>query len=248
MLFRAVILAMKSWLIILLLSPLFSDAQSVRFRTIKLETKHKGLVKYPIVKYHDNEIAQKINSKIAAGIFHEEIKSDSDFNVKLCELLEYTSDMYHTVTYNKKNVLSFNVFAEGCGAYCTSSYKYFNFDLLTGEELSWTDLMKVEKKDSLESLISGQIRKELLEYSRSEARRAAEKDSSTYEWVKDTYEECLENISITGFTIYPDRIEFEDKCDFAHAIQNFGPGTAYSWSLTDLAPYLKPRFLSLLSK
>lgn len=227
---------------------MFSAAQSVRFKTIRLETKHKGFIKYPLVKYHDKKIAEKINSKIAAGMFHEEIKSNSHFNAKLCEILEYTSDLYHIVTYNKNNVLSFNVFVEGCGAYCTSGYKYFNFDLLTGDEISWRDLMKTEKMDTFENVINGQIRKELSEYGKSEADRAAEDDSASYNWVKETYDNCLEDISITAFSIYPDRIEFEDECDFAHAIQNFGPGTIYPWSPEDLAPYLKPRFQSLLKK
>lgn len=57
-------------------------------------------------------------------------------------------NLSYEVSYKKNGLLSFSIFAEGCGAYCSSWETYFNFDLKTGKKLSITDLIIENKLDS----------------------------------------------------------------------------------------------------
>ena len=58
--------------------------------------------------------------------------------------------MSYEVTYKRNGILSMNIFAEGCGAHCSSWYTYFNFDLKTGKTLKLSDLISENRIDSFE--------------------------------------------------------------------------------------------------
>jgi len=45
------------------------------------------------------------------------------------------------ITYNKNDILSLNIRAEGCGAYCTTWTEYFNYSLATGQWLETGDVV-----------------------------------------------------------------------------------------------------------
>src|SRR5687768_10745304 len=98
-----------------------------------------GTIHYPVLKYRDKAVEKKVNAEIALAVFQ-----DGDSTVKpedkLPELMESTYALYHTVTYNRYGVLSFNIYYEVCGAHCGSEVLYFNFNLGTGDQISLSDL------------------------------------------------------------------------------------------------------------
>ena len=118
-----------------------SYEQKASFKEIKLapnpkyyNTK-KATIIFPIVVTKNAQIDELINSRIEDDMFQLEGEKQSIRNVLDEHINDYgLINLSYEVTYNNFGLLSFSIYAEGCGAHCSSWQTHFNFDLVSGEK------------------------------------------------------------------------------------------------------------------
>lgn len=240
----------------ILLFTAFHDthAQNLTFREIKLKPKpafynvNEPTVIYPVVITGNKAVNKQINDKIRNEMLGEEVT-----NVKQA-LIEQTQEglinMSYEVTYKKNGILSMNIYGEGCGAYCSGRYTYFNFDLSTGKSLSIYDLLAENKIDSFRNLVFSDKVKALNKYKEQEKNNAAKDvDSITVIWaIEQVDENCITNVKLDNFSLSAFAIEIKDRCEFPHAIRSQEPDYELKYPYRFVLPFLKPRFQRLLLK
>lgn len=239
---------MRLLVFLFLLIPALTLGQCASFRIVEKQTRLSGLIRYPLVKYHDKKTEKKINDEVALQLLGSVVKDGSDLDEKLEAEGDILYQLYHTVTYNKDYVLSFNIFMEGCGAYCSSMISYFNFDLTTGKPILWPDLVTANKADTFETIVKDRMRREMTEFAETGLDSVVVSDSTAQDWIRESFDFCLNSLGIYGFAIYPGRIDFVNQCDFPNAIKAYTPENIFPYHFKELAPYLKPRYLALFLK
>jgi hypothetical protein len=134
-------------------------AQEIPIREIKFKADSKfykvkdTTIIYPIVVTKSPAVNKLINDKVRS-----EVIGPIDEKATLRkELEEWVSsgliNLSYEITFQKNGILSLNVYTEGCGAYCTSYYTYFNFDLETGKSLKVADLVNETGFDTLQKIV-----------------------------------------------------------------------------------------------
>ena len=249
---------MKFYITVILLVSLSSHGQNVTFREIKLtpnsryyKTKEKTII-YPIVVTNNKKVESLINSQIKNEVFtpddeNQSIHKTLDENIK-----EYgLSNLSYEVTYKGNGLLSFNIFSEGCGAYCSPRRTYFNFDLKTGKELSIADLIVENKLDSFYKIVFADKVKYLREYKEEELNmfKQGEVDSTTYDWALEQVDSnCIKDVRLEDFSFSSSNLEINDTCEFPHAIRSQQPTYELKYTYAFLSAFLTTRFKKIFLK
>ena len=145
------------------------------------------------------------------------------------------------MTYNRNGILSINVSAEGCGAYCTSWTDYFNYSTSNGEWLNISDVInntvefkrRVDKDKKEQYAEQKRLLKEMLNDQDSEL------DEATYEWALENYDDCEKNSDLESFAIYQDRIKIIEDCYLPNAIKNLTPIIELNYNFSEMGEGLK---------
>ena len=168
------------------------------------------------------------------------------------DIKEYgLSNLSYEVTYKGNGLLSFNIFSEGCGAYCSSRRTYFNFDLKTGKKLSITDLILENKLDSFYKIAFADKVKYLREYKEEELNmlKQGDVDSATYDWALEQVDSnCMKDVKLEDFSFSTLNLEINDSCEFPHAIRSQQPTYELKYTYTFLSAFLTPRFKKIFLK
>ena len=235
-----------------------AKAQNISFKELKLKPNsqfyktNKTTIIYPIVVTQNAQIDNLINSQIKTNIFTPD---DNKKNLK--EILdEYINDLglinlSYEVTYKKAGILSLNIYAEGCGAHCSSRVTYFNFDLNTGKKIEINDLLIQNKIDSFRLIVLHDKSKALKNYEIEELENLRQNiiDSATYNWaIEQVYSNCSISVQIENFLLSNRYLEIVDPCEFPFAIRSQEPTYQLRYSYKSIAPFLKPKFQKLLTK
>ncbi len=155
------------------------------------------------------------------------------------------------MTYKKAGILSLNIYAEGCGAHCSSWKTYFNFDLKTGRKIEITDLIVQKKRDGFRLLVLHDKLKALKNYKIEEIENLEHNniDSVTYNWALEQADSnCSKSVQIETFLLSNLNFEIIDPCEFPFAIRSQEPTYHLKYSYKFMAPFLKPAFRKLLAK
>lgn len=202
-----------------------------RFGTMPVE-----FLKFPVIKTGNIKIDKLINTDLKNRFTNNEypnLPADS-------ALIKWAGDQItfldFEVTYLKNGLLSFNISAEGCGAYCTGWTDYFNYSLKTGKYLSLNDIIDTtgEFKKMVYTEKDKQYDAQRAELKKIKADPNSDLDDETYQWVLEQHKECDESFTLTSFALYPDRIEIIDKCSLPNATKSFNPEIKLIYKYNDL--------------
>ena len=235
---------MKKWLLGFLFCFPISVFTQVTWDT--LQVKPSSLVEYnqpqqldfPLFKTGNKKVDEKITGHLAQSFTQETFPVDS-LQAGLDSWA--ASGLVHLsfeVTYNQKDLVSLVLYAEGCGAYCSSWRRYFTYATTTGKPISIADLVRLDDslsqkimKDKQEQLIENEM--ELLEMVKK-----GELDTTSLEWAMNYYNQCDEQFSLSEFILHQEEIEWVFLCELPHAIRNLTPIVELKYSYPQLQDFL----------
>ena len=221
--------------------------QSVQIDTFRLndhwQRNDNRFVKmqFPIIRSGDKKIDSLINNDLKnrfTGNQYSKDNLDSALTKWIADQIVYLN---FEVTYNQNGILSFNVSAEGCTAYCTSWTDYFNYSTVNGRFLIISDIIddlgKFHEKVMLDiNLQYDNQKKELKELANDPN---MEIDEPTYKWANNEYSKCQQNFKIESFAICSDYLEIIENCYLPNAIKNLTPIIELKYHFTDIKDNLK---------
>jgi hypothetical protein len=160
-------------------------------------------------------------------------------------------NLSYEVTYNTNGLLSMDVYAEGCGAHCSSWNTYFNFDLRTGEKINISDIILEGKADSFRNIVFNDKLKALQQFKIEEiaALKQEHIDSISYNWILEQVDSnCAKSVEIDNFSLFNQNIEIIDLCEFPFMLRSQQPAYELKYAYQFLQPFLKPKFKNILLK
>jgi len=246
----------RSFTILFFVFSLQCHAQKATFKELKLKantkyyTKKEPTIIFPIVTTNNPKIDKLINTQIKNGVFQPDNENQSLEKVLLENINEYgLTDVSYEVTFNRYYLLSFSVFSQGCGAYCSSTNTYFNFDLSTGKKVSIYDVILKSKIDSFKNIVQSDKVNALNKYKIEEKNLIGSDaiDSSAYNWIiSEVDDNCINQISIETFAVSSNSFEIFDPCEFPHVIRSQEPEIELKYTFSSVKKILTPKFKKLL--
>ena len=231
--------------LLILLTSIFVEAQSVTVRPVKVVYKRTAK-SVPDFKRRFEVRYPKFSGKFRPGVL-QKLKSGTDywrlFKVSLAENLKddhWLSSMDYEVAYNKNNILDIALTMEGVGAYPDGSTKHLVFDLRTGNRLSYSNvfiparlpdlLAKIrsvlKQKEDEAAKESGEVRDALANYRSTEA---------------DFYPpiDRIELKDLDGFSVGDSGITFFYDYKYPHVVEALEPFDQIVLSYRDLKPFIR---------
>ncbi len=222
---------MKILTTILIFVKITTFGQTIKVDTFRLEKGQQfknttpNKIIFPIICSHNKKIDSLINTDLKNRFTNNEYPTNNLEST----LIKWTQDRItfidFQVTYNQNGILSINVSAEGCGAYCSSWKEYFNYSTSSGKRLNISDI--IDDLVVFEKRVT-EDRKKQYEAQRQELKETLKDKNSkmndvTYNWVLEDYVSCEKNFSIESFAIHHNHLEVIDNCDLPHAIRCYTP-------------------------
>lgn len=203
---------------VLFIMPFFMVGQS---KAIVIDTLTMNeAVQYPVIRTGSSRVDSLINNDLINNIFFNEVR-DLSIKERLEEEIEYgLSELNFKITNNNDNLLSITFFVEGCGAYCTSDYKFLNYSLNTGEALTIDDLLDNETSKKIKLALEENFKEEI-EAELKSIKNDTTMDEDMTDWVIDYYQEAIQNISLNNFQIYQDKLVFRHRTYLPNVVKCF---------------------------
>ncbi|WP_411768927.1 hypothetical protein [Winogradskyella sp. A3E31] len=210
--------------------------KSERFKELQSEK-----MNYPLIRTGNKEIDSFINFDLKNKFTSNEYPTESIDSTLIKWAGDQIIHLDFNVTYNQNGILSLNVSAEGCGAYCSYWTEYFNYSTVTGNSLDISEIIDIsgEFKTSIFKDKETQFKKQKIELKEMLNDSEAELDQSTYEWALEYYENCENSFDLKSFSIYPDYIEINKSCHLPNAIKNLTPILTLKYKNAEIKEYLK---------
>lgn len=233
--------------ILLVIIGIETFGQNVQIDTLNLKKgeSFKALqsdkMNYPIIKTGTKEIDSLINFDLKNKFTSNEYPTESIDSTLTKWAREQIVYIDFNVTYSANGILSLNISAEGCGAYCSYWTEYFNYSTITGNPLGISDIIDTteEFKTRIFKDKKIQFEKQKIELKEMLNDSESELDQSTYEWALEYYENCENSFDLKSFSIYPDYIEINRNCYLPNAIKNLTPVLNLKYKNTEIRKYLK---------
>ena len=147
-------------------------AQEITINDLVIKEDHEALkvnMVFPLVQgIKDKQVEEKINQTIQKEVFDfkEMLQTESEEYLQGAkeegwEIRKYEAFAYYIVHYQKDNLLSLSVFyySYTLGAHGHTLHRAYNFNLLNGEEIFLSDILK-EKKDYTD-IINQEIKRQI---------------------------------------------------------------------------------------
>lgn len=141
------------------------------------------------------------------------------------------------VTYNAKGLISLQISAEGCGAYCTFWTEYFNYNTLTGSWLALKDILEID--NGFESRVLEEKRRQYEGLRHELKHQTSDSDQDLYETILEYYDECDSVFTLDKFVLYPDSIQIIERCWMPHVLLPFEPVIELKYAWKELEGLLK---------
>ncbi|MCU6174383.1 hypothetical protein [Citrobacter cronae] len=159
---------MKGYLSTLALLLLSSHASATQLEIKNLEYRYPNSTemqyRVPWFTSTDNpQVAKRINDYIFASFINQLPGNNPQTTVNQFANSEMnpTANIDYTVEYRDANVLTLNMFVEGCGAYCESYNVPISFDLASGAAITLSDLFSRSTMAELNTRIRKDIRSQI---------------------------------------------------------------------------------------
>lgn len=210
-------------------------------RTEKFSNIRNQKLKFPLIKTGNQQIDNSINNDLKNRFTNNEYPdlSTDSILIKLAEAQIIYLDF--EVTYIKNGLISFNISAEGCGAYCTFWIDYFTYSYLTGQYITIDQI--VDTSGSFKNRVIADKDKQFEQQKKELKERLldknAELDEDTYKWALEQYENCEKEFTLNSFALYFDHLEIIEKCYLPNAIKNLTPIIELKYKYVDIRNDLK---------
>lgn len=217
-------------------------SQTIKIDTLRLDTNSdnykSSYLLFPLINSGNSKIDSSITAKILRGIVGE-----SDYKISIDESLyswasDIMQDLNFDISLNNDSILSIEFSAEGCGAYCTQSHYYFNFNTKNGKSInifsiidSTSNFKKIVQDEKLRYFIA---EKKMLQQSLKEN----EIDIDTYNWALEYLTQWYTTVKFDEFRLFNDRIEVMDNCYYPHAIAGLAPVVVLKYYFKDIDAFL----------
>lgn len=233
--------------ILLLSLGLTSFGQSIRVDTLLLPKTVKDThfqndkLKFPIIRTGNSDIDNRINKDLKNKFTDNEFPDLPPDSTLIKWADERVNHLDFRVTYTKNGIISLNISAEGCGAYCSFWTDYYTYNYETGQFLTidqiidTTGIFKkqvIAEKDKQYEQQKKKLKKMLLD-------KNAELDENTYNWALEYYENCKKEFTLNSFSLYADHLEIIERCDLPNAIRNLTPVIELKYKYVDIKKDLK---------
>ena len=237
---------MKTITTLLLLFQLTSFGQAVQIDTLLIPKKEKltdfqaDKLKFPIVKTTSRKIDSLINFDLKNRLTNNEFEGlPIDATI-----IKWADDqlifLNFEVTYNDNGILSLNISAEGCGAYCTGWTEYYNYSTITGELLTLNEIVDAEKlKPKVIADKNNQYDEQRRELKKILLDKNSGLDNEGYEWALEYYNSCELAFELESFAIHKAYFEIIERCDLPNAIKSLTPVIELKYDYNDIREYLK---------
>ena len=225
----------------------FESGQTTQIDTLFLPRKEKfstiqsEKLKFPIIKTGNQKVDSLINFDLKNRFTNNEYIALSTKEA----LLEFAGDQMvylgFEVTYNQDGMLSLNISAEGCGAYCTSWTGYYNYSTQTGKFLTLEDIIDTSSKFKTKVLADKDKQYELQRQELKEMLldKTADLNRETYDWALEEYNNCDNAFELKTFALHKEYLEIIAQCYLPHAIRNLTPIIELKYNYTDIKRHLK---------
>jgi hypothetical protein len=233
--------------ILILTFRLNSSGQGISIDTLLLPKGEKfnhfqnDKLKFPIIKTGNLEIDKLVNKDLKNRFTNNEfpdLPTDSTLIKWADEQIIYLD--FH-VTYSKSGLVSLNITAEGCGAYCTGWTDYFTYNLTTGKHVTINEI--VDTTSQFKILVLSDKDKQYEEQKAELKKMLMDKDSGldqdTYEWALEYYDNCDNEFALNSFALYADHLEIISICHLPNAIKNLTPIIELKYDYMSIKKYLK---------
>src|ERR1700757_1588914 len=217
--------------ILLLALGFCTSAQIIKIDTLKLPPSQRfndlqtDKMNYPIIKTGNQKTDSLINYDLKNAFTNNEYPTNTIDST----LIKWADDgiifLDFTVTYCQNNIISLNINAEGCGAYCSSWTDYFNYSTLTGKALNLNDI--VDTVGDFRKLVyqqaNTQYDKNIANLKAMMMDKTSDIDTATYNWALEFCTNCQKSMHLRQFALYPTYLEVIEICALPHMIQNLTP-------------------------
>ncbi len=234
-------------------------AQSAAFTDINIHSPKtndtSASIKYPVVVINNVAVASVINKNIKKVLLDDNLV-DTTINNTADALKQYAAgyltDMDYTVTFNKNGILSLNVYLQVEGAYQWSYYCYFNFNLVTGESLSLSSIIKAAGYSAFRNTMlhykqSG-LKKSMQDTKKNLDSGYVDKDDYVFFLERIKEEGCMDSVSLQKFSLSANYIQVFNECGFPHAMRNIQPDYNLLFDIKKGRDMLNAEFFEKLSQ
>lgn len=224
-----------------------SFGQNISVDTLFLPKKEKlthfqnDKLKFPIIKTGDFKIDNLINKDLKIRFTNNEfndLPTDSTIIKWADEQVIYLD---FKVTYKKSGLISLNISAEWCGAYCTGWTDYFTYNYITGQYLTIDQI--IDTTGNFKSLVMAdkdkQYEQQKIELKEMLLDKDSGLDDDTYKWALEQYENCDKEFTLKSFALHSDHLEIIEKCYLPNAIKNLTPTIVLKYKYVDIKKELK---------
>ncbi|MCH6232621.1 hypothetical protein [Cognataquiflexum rubidum] len=237
----------KSLTIVFVFIGTIAFGQSVQIDTFRLEKSERfkdiqsEKMNFPVVRSGNKEIDSLINFDLKNRFTRYEYPIQNLDST----LLKWAGDQIvfldFQVTYNQSGILSINVSAEGCGAYCTYWTDYFNYSTQSGK---WLDINSVVDTTGLFRKMVIEDKMEQYDKARLELKEALNDPDwglteDEYDSALEFYNECDNSFKLIQFALYPDSIEIIEECWLPHVMKPLTPIIELKYAFSEIGEYLK---------
>jgi hypothetical protein len=210
-------------------------------RTEKFSNVQNQKLKFPLIRTGNSQIDNSINKDLKNRFTNNEfpdLPTDSTIIKWADEGIIYLG---FEVTYIKNGLISLNISAEGCGAYCTGWTDYFTYNYLTGKHVTIDEIIDTSGK--LKNLVIADKDKQYKKQTEELKERLFDKqtgfDKDTYESVIVYYTECSTSFSFNSFALHDDYLEIVQKCYLPNVIKSMTPVIELNYKYVDIIEHLK---------
>lgn len=222
-----------------------SNGQSVQIDTLKFskeeESANSQVLRFPVIKTGNEKINAEINRYIKKRFAENEWNNPITDSIFIREIRESLTSLDFEVTFNKNGVLSFNITAEGCGAYCTTWTEYFNYSISTGKRIEVNDI--IDLSESFKEKVLQDMR---LQYSREKSALKKMRDDAnsgldeeTYTWALEYYEGCESSFEVIDVALHSEYLEIIHECHLPRMIMALTPVIELKYKYYGIKEYLK---------
>lgn len=159
---------MKGWLVgitsLLLSSLAIAGPATVSEVVYKQQGESYNRYRLPWVTQNDNPAsAKRINDFIFSRFAQQLPGADPQATLNRIgqQGIEQTASLDFELVNNKNNILTINIIAEGCGAYCETYSNYTSFDLTTGANIDLDDIISPPAVTQLNQQVKSDIRHQI---------------------------------------------------------------------------------------
>ena len=209
-------------------------------RTEKFSNLQNEKLKFPVIKTGNLKVDKAINTDLKNRFTNNEypdLSTDSTL-IKWSDGIIYLD---FEVTYLKNELISLNISAEGCEAYCTAWTEYFTYNYVTGRFLTIDQIIDTTGnfKNAVIADKDKQYEQQKKELKEMWLDKNAELDEDTYKWALEQYENCERDFKLESFALHSDHLEIIEKCYLPNAIKNLTPTIELKYKYFDIKEDLK---------